>query len=94
MHVGTGVANSRIRLPDGAGFSAVTITGGVGEVALTIPAGVPADVHVSGGIGCREVDQARFGSLGGGQYRSPDYAMAPNRAELRIDLCVGQLTAN
>lgn len=94
MHLQSGAASSRIRLPRTAGFTAVTIAGEVGEVSVEIPTGVAADIHVSGGIGGRDVDRTRFQSLGGGHYRSPNYDTAANRVDLHANLGVGQLTIN
>jgi hypothetical protein len=90
----SGAGRSRILLPESAGLTVVTVSGGVGQVALQIPTGVAADIQVSGGIGSREVDQVRFRSLGGGHYRSPDYETAANRVELRANLGVGELIVN
>jgi hypothetical protein len=89
LHSGAG--RSRVRMPDSAGQTVGTISGGIGEVALQIPTGVAADIYISGGIGSREVDQVRFPSLGGGHYRSPDYETVANRVELRANVGVGKL---
>jgi hypothetical protein len=76
-------------LPESAGLTAVTVSGGVGAVALEIPPGVAADIHVSGDIGNREVDQVRVWPFGRGHYRSFDYGTTANRVELRATLGVG-----
>ena len=88
----TGVANTRVRLPEAAGRTAVSVKGGVTDVTLEVPHGVAADIQVSDGLAGRQIDERRFQPMGGGHYRSPEYESAPNRVDLQIELGLASLT--
>ena len=87
----TGVANTRVRLPEAAGRTAVSLKGGVTDVRLDVPQGVAADIQVSDGLAGRQIDERRFRPMGGGHYRSPEYDTAPNRIDLHIELGLASL---
>src|SRR4051794_22033345 len=82
----TGVASTRVRLPEAAGHTEVSVKGGVADVTLEIPHGVAADIQVSDGLAGRQIDERRFRPQGGGRYRSPEYESAPNRVDMHIEL--------
>jgi hypothetical protein len=88
----TGVASTRVRLPEAAGHTAVSVKGGVTEVTLDVPHGVAADIQVSDGLAGRQIDERRFRPMSGGHYRSPDYEAAPNRVDMHIELGLASLT--
>jgi hypothetical protein len=87
----TGVADTRVRLPQGAGHTSVSVHGGVTDLTFEVPQGVAADIQVSDGLASREIDERRFRPLGGGHYRSVDYEAAANRVDLQIELGIATL---
>jgi hypothetical protein len=87
----TGAADTRVRLPQAAGQTSVTVHGGVTDLTFDVPQGVAADIRVSGGMASREIDEQRFRSIGGGHYRSPEYDTAPNRVDMQIELGIATL---
>jgi hypothetical protein len=88
----TGVADTRVLLPQAAGRTSVSVTGGVTDLTFEVPQGVAADIQVSDGMASRSIDERRFRSMGGGRYRSADYETTPNRVEMRIELGSASLT--
>jgi hypothetical protein len=88
----TGVANTRVRLPEAASRTAVSVKGGVTDVLLDVPPGVAADIQVSDGLAGRQIDERRFRPMGGGHYRSAAYETAPNRVDMQIELGLANLT--
>ena len=87
-----GASDTRVRLPDAAGLTAVKVEGGATKLAFEVPPDVAAHIQVSGVLDARSIDEARFRSLGGGRDRSPDYETAANRVELRLELGAANLT--
>ena len=88
----TGVADTRVRLPEAAGQTSVSARGGVTDLTFEVPQGVAADIHVSDGMASRQIDERRFRPMGGGHYRSADYETAANRVDLHIELGIATLT--
>jgi len=88
----TGVADTRVLLPQAAGRTSVLAKGGVTDLTFEVPQGVAADIQVSDGMASRAIDERRFRPMGGGHYRSPDYETAPNRVDLHIELGIASLT--
>jgi hypothetical protein len=74
--------------PAAAGHTAVEIHASAGMVVLRVPDGVAA--MIDGTAGSIDVDADRF-PLDAGHYRSPDYATATNRVDIRADVPSGAL---
>ena len=87
----TGVADTRVRLPEAAGRTSVSARGGVTDLTFEVPRGVAADIHVSDGMASRQIDERRFRPMGGGHYRSADFETAANRVDLQIELGIATL---
>jgi hypothetical protein len=80
----TGMSDTDLTLPAAAGFTTVEVHSGLADVTIRVPPGVAASIRGSVGLGSLSVDQTRFPPTADG-FESPDYATAPNRAELRVD---------
>jgi N-terminal domain of toast_rack, DUF2154 len=87
----TGVADTRVRLPQAAGHTSVSVHGGVSDLSFEVPQGVAADIRVSDGLASRQIDERRFQSMGGGHYRSAEYDTAANRIDMQIELGIATL---
>ena len=87
----TGAADTRIRLPQAAGHTTVSVHGGVTDLTFEVPQGVAADIRATNGLGSREIDERRFPSMGNGHYRSADYDSATNRVDMEIELGIATL---
>ncbi len=85
-----GVGSVRVVMPTVGQVRAV-VKAGVGEVVLEIPQGVAANIEADVGLGGLSVDESRFPRVGR-YYRSPDYATADNRLDLRIDGGLGVIS--
>jgi len=87
----SGASDTRIQLPEAAGFTTLSAKAGVGELRIDVPPTVAADIEITNALGNRTVDQTRFRSFGNGHYRSVDYDTATNRVEMRLELGIGDL---
>lgn len=67
-----------------------TINGGVGELIIQIPDGLPARIDVRTGLGNSQIsgDFVRDGTV----YTSPGYDTAVDRLDLELRAGVGQVT--
>jgi Cell wall-active antibiotics response 4TMS YvqF len=88
----TGAADTRVRLPEAAGFTTVVVKAGIAQLQIEIPRGVAADIDVTTGLGERAIDQSRFAPLGNGRFRSPEYETAANRVQMRLELGIGEVS--
>ena len=84
-----GVGQIELTVPQ-RGSSQTVIDGGVGQIIVQVPQGVATRIQVEGGLGGVVVNGTFQKS--GDTYTSPGYATAENRADVRIDSGVGQLT--
>lgn len=74
-------------LPRPLGRVPLRIFGGVSDVALTRPSGVPVRVRVGGGAANLVIDQQQFGALGGSMsWESPEHQRASNTDTGRYDI--------
>jgi hypothetical protein len=80
----TGMSDTDLTLPAAAGFTAVEVHAGLAAVTIRVPPGVAASIRGTVGLGSLSVDQARFFPTPDG-FASPDFATAPNRAQLSVD---------
>lgn len=81
----TGASSSDIILPERAGMTRVSISGGATSVKLRVPEGVAARVKTEGGLAEFKVDTSRFPKTDGG-YESSDYERAENKVEIRAEV--------
>jgi hypothetical protein len=88
----TGVASTRVLLPQTAGRTSVAVHGGVADLTFEVPRGVAADIRVSDGMASRQIDEQRFRAVGTGHYRSADYDTATNRVDMEIELGIATLS--
>jgi hypothetical protein len=86
----TGASETRIRLPRSAGVTTVHVEAGVASVTIEVPVGVAGRIRSRMGLGSSQVDETRFPRSATG-YESPDYATAPNRADIDIAGGVGSV---
>jgi hypothetical protein len=87
----TGVGNTRVRLPEAAGQTSVSVHGGITDLTFEVPQGVAADIHVSDAMASRQINEQRFRPIGGGHYRSTDYDTATNRVDMQVELGLATL---
>lgn len=86
LEVQSGASTTRVRLPEQAGSTTVLLQGGVSTWTVEVPPGVAAQIQFVGGLSTLNVDTARFPSIGGQRYRSPDYATAASRVDLSLEV--------
>jgi DNA-binding MarR family transcriptional regulator len=85
LDVSGGASDVAVSLPPPTGTVRVTFSGGASKLSLHRPKGVPARLHVSGGVGKLAFDAQRLGAVGGEtRLESPDYATAEDRYEIVI----------
>ena len=60
-----GVKRIELDLPTPSGVVGLRFRGGVGQLLLRRPAGVPLRLHITGGAGHVELDGQQYGSMGG-----------------------------
>jgi Cell wall-active antibiotics response 4TMS YvqF len=87
-----GAADTRVRLPEAAGATTLMVKGGLAQLDIEVPRGVAADIEVTTGLGGRQINTARFQSLGNGRFRSPEYETAANRVQMRLELGIGEVS--
>jgi hypothetical protein len=85
LDVSGGASDVAVSLPPPSGTVRVTFSGGASKLHLHRPKGVPARLHVSGGVSKLAFDAQRLGGVGGEtRLESPDYATAEDRYEIVI----------
>lgn len=86
-----GSSGTRLRLPTLTGSLTVRMTGGVHDLAVTVPGGAPVRVRVGAGAGAVAVYQDRRDGVAAGELiSSPDWDRA--NARLYVDLVAGANT--
>jgi hypothetical protein len=81
----TGASQSTVVLPD-RGITRADIRGGAASMTIVVPEGVAARIQTSGsGLSEMSIDQSRF-PRNGSVYESADYANAPNRVDVRLEV--------
>lgn len=88
LEVTSGVGRVSVTLP-AEGRIRVTIQGGVGEIVLTLPAEMAARIQVD--VGLTQVSVPGGFVHEGDVYRSPNYNVAENRADIEIDGGLGRI---
>jgi len=89
LNIHGGLGQIELTVPQ-RGSSQTVIDGGVGQIIVRVPQGVAARIQVEGGLGGVVVNGTFQKS--DDTYTSPGYATAENRADVRINSGVGQLT--
>lgn len=83
LSVEGGVSHMEIALPRPTDVVPVSITGGMHQVTLKRPAGVPVRLCVTGGATSVAFDRQRFGAIGGELVlASPDFETASARYDM------------
>jgi hypothetical protein len=79
-----GAANTRVQLPENAGFTQATVKGGMAELQVEVPQTVAARINARSGLSSVQVDERRFPKRGD-YYQSPDYDTAANKVEINVE---------
>jgi hypothetical protein len=90
LQVQTGASSTIVKLPARAGFTRVSVSGGLMSLRLQVPEGVAARISASGGLADVSVDRNRFPRQGR-FYQSADYETAENKVEIRAETGLGSL---
>lgn len=91
IDLNAGVGNVEVILPATAGSVNAKVDGGIGQLTISIPAGVPARIRARSGIGGLDVDSTRFPSVGDKLYESADFATAADRIEMDVNAGIGSI---
>jgi hypothetical protein len=91
LELRSGASETRIRLPQAAGFSQVRTETGVATLTIDVPPGVAARIRSRMTIGRTTVDEGRFPRTLDG-WESPDYATAQHKVEIDVGGGVGSVT--
>ena len=85
LEISGGVSEARVRLPRPTGTVRVFVLGGVSQLVLSRPAGVPLEVSIHGGASGLQVDTLGLGAVGGGfHWETPGFAEAAGRYVIEI----------
>ncbi|HVN53522.1 MAG TPA: LiaF domain-containing protein [Anaerolineaceae bacterium] len=88
----TGAGNVTVAIGSGAiGSGAVSAASGAGDVAVHVPEGMAAKIHVSSGMGKVVVDP-RFSMVDKNTYQSPNFDSAADRVEITASSGAGNVT--
>ena len=90
LELRSGASDTRIILPRAAGVTTVRAETGAASLAIEVPAGVAARIRSRLALSSSQIDQAHFPRVGDA-YESPDFASAPNRADIDVRGGVGSL---
>jgi hypothetical protein len=85
LDLSSGASSTELALPAHAGYTRAKISGGAASFKVRIPDGVGASIRYEGGLASLDVDTRRF-PRSADLYESPDFAVAENKVELRIDV--------
>ena len=93
MEISAGMSHVEMRLPRPKQSVRLRIGGGVSNVELIRPTGVPVRVQIGGGVSKLTIDDLRLGSAGGKtDWRSPDYDQVEAGYDLRIGAGASKIT--
>jgi len=80
-----GANNLQLSLADAHGIVRICLAGGVNEVQIRRPVGVPVQVQVYGGANRLEFDGQRFGAIGGDlRLATPGCELARDRYDIEV----------
>jgi predicted membrane protein len=90
----TGGGNITIQIGrNTTGSNTVNASSGGGNVAVSVPGGLSARIHVASGMGKIVVDP-RFSKIDDKTYQSPDYNSATNKIEITATSGAGNVSIN
>lgn len=84
LEVRGGVSRMELALPRPEGVVPLEIRGGASGLTVARPAGVPATLDVAGGLSRLELDDQRWGSMGGPIRMTSPGGTGEDRYEIRI----------
>ncbi|MBO0682310.1 MAG: hypothetical protein J2P45_04060 [Candidatus Dormibacteraeota bacterium] len=85
IEVRGGLSEGEIILPRPSGTVPITVRGGVNNIAIRRPAGVPARFAIRGGASRLAFDQQHFGAIGGRtELRSAGFGEAAGRYDIEV----------
>ncbi len=90
LSVDTGASSTTVTVPAAAGFSTVSIKGGMAALKVVVPQGVAVRIQLQTGMMGVQVDESRF-PKSGDVYESLDYLNATNKVELRFEGGMGSV---
>jgi hypothetical protein len=82
LELHTGASDTTVRLP-AHGQPMIRVECGFASVALTVPEGMAARIRGTMGLGAVTVDESRF-PRSNGEWVSPDYETATDRADITV----------
>ncbi len=85
-----GVGRTKIVFPAAAGSTEASVSGGVGEITLQVPANVGARIQVDRALTAVRVENPRF-VRSGDEYVSTNYETAENRLEMTVESAIGAI---
>lgn len=88
----TGASSTVVWLPASAGSTHVKVGAGAASIELHVPDGVAANIESESALVGMHIDEQRFPRDGSGGWRSPDYASANNRVDIRLEMGMGSIT--
>ena len=91
LDVDAGAAETAVRLPAAAGETRATFDIGATSLDIDVPEGVAARIRITSGISSTQIDERRFPEVRHGEYRSPDYARAANRVDIKVNAGVSDI---
>jgi hypothetical protein len=90
LRLDTGASSTEVTLPANGGLTQVRVHAGAASVSIHVPTGVAARIRFRGGLASISVDRNRF-PRAHGEYRSPDYDAAANRADIDVEAGMGSV---
>jgi hypothetical protein len=90
LHIDSGASSTHVRLPARAGYTQVTGSSGAASLSLRVPEGVAARIRTQGALSSVTVDRDRFPRRAD-VFESPDYELAENKVDIRLDIGVGSI---
>lgn len=95
LEIAGGVSKSTLSLGPPAGRVTVHIRGGVSDLRIRRPAGVPVQLRVRGGASNVALDEQRLGAVGGElRLATPDEATKTDLYQIEIDGGASRLTVD
>lgn len=93
VSAGTCGGNITVALPAPAGAMSLVAKTGAGNVSVDLPAGVPARIHATTGLGKAIIDSS-FTQIDKFVYQTPDFAQAADKVEIKISSGAGNVVVN
>jgi hypothetical protein len=94
MIASTGMGNVTVEIGSPVtGSNIINAKSGAGDVAIQVPSGIAARIHVTNGLGKPIID-SRFSKIDSSTYQSPDYDGAANKVEITVNSGAGNVSVN